>query len=547
MSRHGRTIGSVAGTIATYFIVAPAHAQFATAPIVPPTFTGETALQKSVATAVTTMCVHALDNNGNLNLVQQDLHEQCHAIAAADIFAGSTAGGSAGNIQSTLGALTQVSGNQVTTQGALATRVAAGQFANISGRLNALRFGSAMSLGQGRVATINSPTGTQSFYADRSTLDSSSQADGFAPMITPPLQTSQSQGAFNDAVFMGDGSGASYSNNSGSATAAPLPTPPNPWGLFVQGSYTSGHHDLSAAEDPFHFHAASVTAGMDYNFGAAVLGASIGFDDYDASFLGAGSVPSGGSARVRGTSGSLYGAWFGEHWTFSGIGTYGSLTTNLSRVVSYSVTYLNGFDPLPASPADKDNCVGATCTVTTNNTLTGSPHGSTGAVGVTAGYQYTAYSWDITPSLSANYRHASFDSFSESAVSSGSGAGLALAFGNQAVESTRSILGLDISRPISTPFGVLTPVVRGEWDHEFETGVRTVNAHYAYDPSLAFGQCLSCFALPTDAVVANYGIVGAGVSVALAQRIQAYVYDEVLVGYTNYQSNSIAIGLRGQL
>jgi len=42
--------------------------------------------------------------------------------------------------------------------------------------------------------------------------------------------------------------------------------------------------------------------------------------------------------------------------------------------------------------------------------------------------------------------------------------------GNQNVNSLRSVIGLDISRPVSVPFGVLTPLIRAEWDHEFETG-----------------------------------------------------------------------------
>jgi hypothetical protein len=141
-----------------------------------------------------------------LNVLQTDLHDQCHAIAGADVLAS----GGAGNAQTALGALQQVSGNEISTQGALATRVAAGQFANISGRLNALRFGSNASLAQGRVAALDdgqasgfgsvAAAGPQSFYLDRSMLDSHTQADGFAPSIAPPLQGFQSQGALTNTA-----------------------------------------------------------------------------------------------------------------------------------------------------------------------------------------------------------------------------------------------------------------------------------------------------------------------------------------------------------
>jgi len=48
---------------------------------------------------------------------------------------------------------------------------------------------------------------------------------------------------------------------------------------------------------------------------------------------------SGGSARVQGTSASLYAAWFGQNWNFNGIASLGRLVTNLTRQVSYTVSY----------------------------------------------------------------------------------------------------------------------------------------------------------------------------------------------------------------
>ncbi len=540
------------------WLPAPATAQESANALAP--LPGETAIQQAVGNAVAIMCINALDSGGaqtpkRLTNLQVDLHDQCHAIAVADLSAAGVAppGGSGA-----LGALQQVSGNQISAQGALATRVVAGQFANISGRLTALRFGSNAALSQGRVAATGSDTpgsaalasaGPGSFYLDRSMLDSGSQGDGFAPNFALPTQSSQTGSLTNTAFVNGgpvrfvqaDGAGGA---TAGSGSASPM-TVSNPWGLFVQGSYNSGRHDATANEDPFDFHAASVTGGIDYNFGMAVLGASVGYDNYDAGFGTLGALVSGGSARVEGTSGSLYGAWFGEHWTFNGIATYGHLSTTLSRVVKYTVTFPVGVDP-QADLTPKDTCGPATCTVTTNRTLLGSPSGHTVAVGATAGYQYSAYAWELMPSLSVNYRRASFSSFVENDPNPPAGGdGLALAFGDQAVESFRSILGLELSRPLSVPFGVLTPVARVEWDHEFKTSARSIDAHYAYDPT-AYTTCLSCFQLPTDISPSNYGIAGAGVSVTLAHRIQAFVYDEVLFGFANYRSNSVAFGVRGQ-
>ncbi|HZO22200.1 MAG TPA: autotransporter outer membrane beta-barrel domain-containing protein [Steroidobacteraceae bacterium] len=543
-----RTIAPAGMLAALCALAAPVHAQL------PPPPPNATALQAAVFNAVAKMCVLDLDlpkNPPPANPQVNDLHDQCHAIAVANlnvmpadagpIFGPAPAGA--------LGALQQVSGNEVSTQGALATRVSAGQFGNITGRLNALRLGSAFSLSQGLSARTDSsaPGGSslaslapQTFYFDRSAVDPNAQEDQLSRGTLLPVGNYQNPGALVGTTYSD-----SYRYLADPAGGGGLGgNVPSPWGLFVQGSYNSGRHDQTQNEDPFDFHASSVTAGIDYNFGGAVLGASLGYDDYDAGFNNTGVNSTGGSAQVKGTSGSLYGAWFGQNWTLNGIATYGKLTTNLSRTVKYTVTYNTALDP--QADINDPGCAGAaTCTVSVNRTLDGNPDGRSLAVGATAGYQTQAASWDVMPSLSVNYRRASFDSFAEHDPNDPND-GLPLFFNDQTVESLRSILGLDLSKPVSTSFGVVTPILRVEWDHEFKTSVRMIDAHYVFDPSCKNGVCDSNFLLPTDPAVGNYGVAGVGLSVTLAQRVQAFVYDEILFGYQDYHSNAVTIGLRGQ-
>jgi uncharacterized protein with beta-barrel porin domain len=316
--------------------------------------------------------------------------------------------------------------------------------------------------------------------------------------------------------------------------------------VFLQGSYNSGRHDQTDNEDPFDFHAVSVTAGVDYNFGNAVLGVSIGHDNFDAGIRASGTTVSGASTRIKSTSGSLYGAWFGPAWYFNGIINYGSLKTDQSREVKYSATYPAGFDPQSIPGATPCPATATTCTVTVDRILVANPGGNALAVGATAGYQYAAFGWDLTPSLSINYRRSKFDSFSETDPNLAND-GLGLSFDERTIESLRSILGVQVSKPISVSFGVVSPVVRVEWNHEFKTGARSLSAHYAFDPSCLTGPCASNFALPTDTPASNYGVAGAGVIVTLAQRVQAFVFDEAQFGYSKYHSNSVTLGVRGQL
>jgi uncharacterized protein YhjY with autotransporter beta-barrel domain len=544
-----RTIGPAAAVMALHAsLMPPALAQL------PPPPTNATPLQQIMFNAVAKMCVTTLDGNIYEDAKINDLHDQCHAIAGAALINGSTAPDSA------LGALQQVSGNEISTQGSLATRVSAGQTGNIAGRLNALRLGSSFALTQGVSARADSPSpgnsalaaaGPRSFYFDRSLADLNGQGQGSSEAGLVPVGNFQGSGSLLTTNYSSDGSvrvaqadsggSARPSGSGGGLLGAGVA---NPWGFFVQGSYNSGRHDLTANEDPFDFHASSVTAGIDYNFGSAVLGASVGYDDFNAGLRASGTTVSGGSVQVQGTSASLYGAWFGQNWTFNGIATYGHLTTKLSRDVQYTVTYADGFDK-QTIPNNIDQCTGGTCTVTVDRTLRGNPSGRSFAIGATAGYQYSVNSWDIVPSLSLNYRRVSFDSFGETDPTLATD-GLAIAFGDRTIESLRSILGVALSRPVSMSFGVLTPIVRVEWDHEYKTAVRTIDAHYLYDPSCIPGPCTSNFALPTDAPSGNYGIAGAGISVTLARRVQAFVYDEALFGYSNYHSNSISLGVRAQ-
>jgi len=537
-----RTIGPAGALVLLQLsLVTPALAQL------PPPPTNATGLQQIMFSAVAKMCVVDLDNHQFTDAHQNDLHDQCHAIAGANLVNGV---GSAAP-DTALGSLQQVSGNEVTTQGSLSTRVSGGQFGNIAGRLNALRFGASGALSQGVIAQNTGfggsfGSGSRAFSFDRASLESA--REGYSPPVTLQSADSPDGGSLIRTRYAGDEPHRVAQAGSPSRTSTGGVEPAgvqNPWGVFLQGSYNSGRHDQTDNEDPFDFHAVSVTAGVDYNFGNAVLGVSVVHDNYDAGIRASGTSVSGASTRLKGTSGSVYGAWFGPAWYFNGIFNYGSLKSDLSREVKYTATYAAGFDP-QSIPGATDVCTATTCTVTVDRLLAANPDGNAFAVGATAGYQYAAFGWDVSPSLSINYRRAKFDSFSETDPNLAND-GLALSFGDRTIESLRSILGVQVSKPISVSFGVVSPVVRVEWNHEFKTGERSIAAHYVYDPSCVNGVCDSNFALPTDSPASNYGVAGAGVIVTLARRVQVFVFDEAQFGYSKYHSNSVTLGVRGQL
>jgi len=467
--------------------------------------TAATGLQQQAGYAVQGMCTQ-LVAEGGLRLTGQkgDLFQRCNEmVETARMFEGIPPG-----TGRTLGysdrsqlaaAVQQVSGEELSAQGKLSTQVATGQFTNIAGRLSALRFGGGSTAARGHVAMLGDPA------------PSSALAMLDQPVSAGTSSLRPAPGAASDTEV------------------------PNPWGWFIESSYGFGSHDQTANEDGFDFDSVSVTTGSDYNFGTGVVGFSVGYDDYKADFDTA-TLVTGGDVKVKGYSGSLFGGYFGSGWTMNGIATYGKLNSDVSRRVVYDST-------------------NATCSPScgAQRTMTGSPDGDYWALGATIGYEFHAGGWDILPSLSGSYRDVSIDGYDEHDTSTDGG--LALRYDEQSIKSTRSILGIALSRPISRSFGVLVPSLRAEWHHEFEDSARTVRAKYVLEDSLTtavrsspndFNCSISCFTMLSDTPDADYGIASLGITTTFAQRMQFYFVYEALIGASNLTGNSIAAGLRGQ-
>jgi outer membrane lipase/esterase len=463
--------------------------------------TNASALQRATGVAVQRMCGQ-LVTEGAFNLPEgtpkRDLFLRCNEMVnTANAFLNRV--GTARSLGYTdraelLAAIQQVSGEEIAAQGALSTQVSAGQFANINGRLNALRIGGGTVTARGRVAMLEESSGP--YVAARSTV--ASRSSNRRPAL---------------------GAGAAADTQASSLD--------NPVGWFFESSYGFGDHDQTASEDAFDFDSLSLTTGTDYNLGSAVLGISVGLDRYKADFDSAVLV-SGGNVEVEGISGSLFGAWFGSSWTVNGIATYGSLESEMTRRVLY----------ISVNPACTLGC-GA------DRAVTGSPDGSYIALGLSVGYEFSVGDWAISPSLSASYRDVDIDGHTE--TDSLANGGLALRYDDQSIASKRSIAALSFSRPISRTFGVLVPNLRIEWHHEFEDDARALQVKYAADTTAtSCAGSVSCFTLLTDELDADFAVASVGLSAVFAQRIQAYIFYEALLGVENLSGNSIALGLRGQ-
>ena len=460
----------------------------------------------------------------------KNLFLRCNEIVqTANALTGTGAKGRSLGLGALSNTVQQINGEETNAQGSLALRVPAGQFSNIGARLNALRYGS--------IASLDHITAANS------------EADQNAPMLANLEALHQEYQAWNDLAAYSSSADwrvqpVNYYQNDaatsqGDGASSYRPQHDSPFGIFTEGGYGWGHRDETANEDAFRYHSYSVTVGADYRLANAVFGASVGFDRYSASFNPTGSSPTeseavaGGDARVDGYSGSLFALWYLGQFSVNGIVTYGHLQSDVTRVVDYT----------NANPGCT-NCGPGSAAM-----LRGDPDGHVAAGAVTAQYDLSVVGIDISPSVSANYRRAAIESYTESDPSA---SGLALQYGEQNIESLRSIVGVNFAKVFSPSFGVLTPSFKAEWHHEFRDQPNNVIMRYATTVAGVSGTPVAAdagnfaFVSPTDKPESNFGIVGAGLTALLPNRLQTYIYYERLVGVSYLTDNALSAGVRAQ-
>jgi hypothetical protein len=319
---------------------------------------GATALQQEVGIAIADVCP-SLGGFGQPAGPQRDLFLRCNEMIASacelngviDPATGEPVpcGRSLGitDPDELLAAIQQVWGEELHSNSSLTTRVTNGQFSNIAGRMNALRLGGASGAIGGRVASV-APD-----------VDTDRGSPGYGMVSLDSRSSLSGGGAASDVA--------------GSRI-----------GWFLEGSFNTGDRDQTANEDGFDFDSTSLTLGVDYLFDAGVIGISAGIDTYEADFDTAVLV-TGGDVEVEGTSGSIFGAWFGERFYVDGLVTIGSLDNDMSRNLIYS---------------SSDTCMPPNECPAQNRTLTGETDGDYVAAGATLGYEAVRGNWDITTSLS---------------------------------------------------------------------------------------------------------------------------------------------------
>ncbi len=308
--------------------------------------------------------------------------------------------------------------------------------------------------------------------------------------------------------------------NTGGAASADSPGIGGRLSSFLNLRYNWGNVDATFQEQAaFDFNNWGVTAGADYRFTDSFIGgAAFNFFRTDADF----ERGQGGSARGNTTSnqygGSIYGSYYGEdRYYIDGLFSFGFHDYSTNRRIAYTI-----------SPNTVD-----TAGDTVNTTATADPNGDHFSVNAGGGYNFYKGAFTLSPYGRVGYTQLNVDSYSEVDPQ-----GWGMRFSDQKAESLTTSIGAQISRAVSTSWGVLVPQIRGDWTHEFLDDGRTILVSLVGDPAPA------SFNVFTQGPDRDYFNLAADLSAQFARGVSAFVSFDTLLGYSGINSYTAWLGGR---
>ena len=310
--------------------------------------------------------------------------------------------------------------------------------------------------------------------------------------------------AFNGKqVAFGEGSSQASFRGTGGGAQADSGGLGGKLGAFLNIKYGSGEQDANGTEAGFDFDVIGVLGGVDYRFTDKFIGGiAIGYNRTSSDYIG---VASGSEFDINNYSFSVYGSFYPTDAIYLDfLASYGRNDYSTERTF-----------PVAGQQADGDT------------------DGNQFAVSATAGYQFNVKALTFGPYVQANWQRAEVDAYTET------GSGFALSVNDQTVKSFTSVVGVSADYAISTSFGIISPSVRVEWEHEFDNDSRVVVAQFASDPG-------SFMNLATAKPDRDFFNVGFGVSTTLPQGITAFADFEILLGHEDLDNHTITVGARMQ-
>ncbi len=208
--------------------------------------------------------------------------------------------------------------------------------------------------------------------------------------------------------------------------------------IWTGGSINVGDRE---GDDGYKFETTGLSGGIDYRFSRAfALGLGVGYGR-DVSDIGDNGSRSTGKAYTAG----LYASYHpGQNFFIDGLLGYQWLSFDSKRYLTSG----GGF-------------------------VTGERDGGQWFASVSAGAKYQVENWLISPYARMDVARATLDAFTEKGDPS-----LALHYGEQDIDTVTGNLGLRLAYKIPVSFGVITPQLRLEYQHDFQ-GDSAITMNYA--------------------------------------------------------------------
>jgi outer membrane autotransporter protein len=287
-----------------------------------------------------------------------------------------------------------------------------------------------------------------------------------------------------------------------------------PLGVYANGLGQFGSRDMTSTVNAYSFNNAGFIAGADYLFTPQLIaGLAFGYTRSSTNFATSAVSAPGQFLRGDLLQGNLYATYYNDAFYLNGIGLIGGGNNNSRRHIVLPNT-------VAGLPGDR---------------IANGSYGS-GVQGATlgGGYSLPFGALILTPTARLLYQHLGVDAFSENDA-----LGADLQFGSTSLNTFLSFLGAEAQYTISTPLGVLNPLARFHWAHQYTPGNTAVSVAYSNDPSL-----LSSFILPGAQSSRNYFDLGVGLALQVSRNGSAFINYDSILGLNHTTYNSFTAGIR---
>ena len=285
------------------------------------------------------------------------------------------------------------------------------------------------------------------------------------------------------------------------------------WGGFLSGTWTQGSRDGSPLLREFDFDGFSLTGGIDYRFTERFVGGlAIGYDKL-RNELGR----SSGDLDSRGLSLALYGNYYpSDNAYVDFMATYGWRDFDQDRRIRYTV-------------------LGTSI----DQTASANFDGRQWSLALGGGMEWSWDGWTHGPVARLEYVRATADGYEETMSNpSVAGGGWALHVGDQSNNSLTSQLGWQVQYAWNRSWGVLLPLARLEWFHEFKSGTGNVLGYFLQDP------LKETFTLDNEDDDKDYFNLSLGATAQWTQGRSGYFLVQKILGYQGLSLTSVSAGIR---